>query len=457
MGFHTNAAPFARISLGILSGLLRRLRPIVFVLERVLPVDSMTQHTNASFDAPRLAKRSMLAERQVHREVLAQLLARAAKQGYLIEADIADALPDDAPVIEGVVAALSEMGIAVLEERPQEGGFEGDSAPPVDSEAIEEAGALLADAAAGIGASLDPLAVFTRRMQSVPLLTREDEIALAMEIEAGREALQRAAGGEAGQPADPARVRDIASAQASIARATRRMVEANLRLVLSIAKRYQHRGLDLADLVQEGNLGLLRAVEKFEYRRGFKFSTYATWWIRQAVSRAIADRARTIRVPVHVSDEANRVWRAAHRIRQRTGAKASLDELAEHTGVAVDKLRALLALPAEPLSLDTPMPEGETALVDAIEDRTGVDPFEALTANRLRECVASLLETMAPPEADVLRQRFGIGDHAPRTYDEIAQRTGVSRERIRRIEKQALDALRASPTARAAHTFIEAA
>ncbi|WP_430364951.1 sigma-70 family RNA polymerase sigma factor [Trinickia sp. NRRL B-1857] len=415
----------------------------------------MNLHTNASFDAPFLRRSATLAEPSVDSDTLAQLLELARRQGYLTEADLADALPDDPDLVERLLVALSEVGIAVLEERPLENGFEiEDTAAYVDSDSIQHASAVLEDAAAGARVSTDPLTIFTRRMHSVPLLTREDEVALAIEIEAGREILSNAAGTALN---DPARRREAAAAEARVARATARMVEANLRLVLSIAKRYQHRGLDLADLVQEGSLGLMRAVEKFEYRRGWKFSTYATWWIRQAVSRAVADRARTIRVPVHVGDEASRVWRAAHQLRQRTGTKPSLDELAKLTGLAQDKLRALLALPGEPMSLDAPVAEGEVSLVDAIEDETGVDPFEALAGSRLNACVAALLQTMPPAQADVLRQRFGIGDDQPRTYDEIAQRTGLTRERVRRIEKQALSALRASEKARAAHAFIEAA
>ncbi len=425
---------------------------VVSLHERVVPVDHMNLHTNASSGA---RAPGMSTEHPIHADTLAQLLAVAARQGYLTEADLADALPDDQSLADTVRTALAETGIAILEERPPADGFQMEEPSGyMDSDSLEQAGDVLREAAAGTRASTEPLAVFTRRMHAVPLLTREDEIALAMEIEAGREILAQAA---ANEPASPARRRDLAAAQARVARATARMVEANLRLVLSIAKRYQHRGLDLADLVQEGSLGLMRAVEKFEYRRGFKFSTYATWWIRQAVSRAVADRARTIRVPVHVSDEASRVRRIAHQAHQRTGAKAGVDELAELTGLPREKLRMLLALPAEPLSLDAPMADGEAPLVDALEDEAGTDPFQVLAAHRLNACVAALLQTMPAAQADVLRQRFGIGDDVPRTYDEIAQRTGLSRERIRRIERQALDALRASADARAAHTFIEAA
>ncbi|HDR9129966.1 TPA: sigma-70 family RNA polymerase sigma factor, partial [Burkholderia vietnamiensis] len=237
---------------------------------------------------------------------------------------------------------------------------------------------------------------------------------------------------------------------------TRAMLEANLRLVLSIARKYVNRGVDLPDLVQDGCLGLMRAIEKFEYRRGFKFSTYATWWIRQAVARAVADRSRTIRVPVHVGDQSQRVQRHALRFRQRHGRRATPAELAADTGLAEDKLRALLALPAEPLSLDTPLPDAETGLVDLIEDQTSASPFERLANTRMRECVSSLLRSVTPTEADVLRRRFGLGGAEPDTYDAIAQDAGMSRERVRQIEKRALATLRTAAQAEGAQSFLDA-
>ncbi|QTD93939.1 sigma-70 family RNA polymerase sigma factor [Burkholderia anthina] len=248
----------------------------------------------------------------------------------------------------------------------------------------------------------------------------------------------------------------LSDGQQKVRDGTRAMLEANLRLVLSIARKYMNRGIELPDLVQDGCLGLMRAIEKFEYRRGFKFSTYATWWIRQAVARAVADRSRTIRVPVHVGDQYQRVQRHALRFRQRTGRRATPAELAAETGMAEDKLRAVLALPAEPLSLDTPMPDTDTGLVDLIEDQASASPFERLANTRMHECVTSLLHSVTPAEADVLRRRFGLGGAEPDTYDAIAQDAGMSRERVRQIEKRALATLRTAAEAEGAHAFLDA-
>ncbi|MCW3605277.1 sigma-70 family RNA polymerase sigma factor [Burkholderia cenocepacia] len=248
----------------------------------------------------------------------------------------------------------------------------------------------------------------------------------------------------------------LSDGQQKVRDATRAMLEANLRLVLSIARKYLNRGVDLSDLVQDGCLGLMRAIEKFEYRRGFKFSTYATWWIRQAIARAVADRSRTIRVPVHVGDQYQRVQRHALRFRQCTGRRATPAELAAETGLAEDKLRAVLALPAEPVSLDTPLPDADTGLVELIEDQASASPFEQLADTRMRDCVRSLLRSVTPTEADVLRRRFGLGGAEPDTYDAIAQDAGMSRERVRQIEKRALAALRTAAEAENAQSFLDA-
>lgn len=493
-----------------------------------------------------------------------QLLALAGEQGYLTHADLVDALPpesDSPDALDVVRAALADIGIAVLDEPAAPAPFAGAAPVDVDRDALDEGRAMLGDLTRGTAASTDPLALYMRRMQAVPLLTREGEIVLAREIETGRHQMLHAIAGypaavdallarhgttgatgatatadddaadtpaparydalQAAVPAlrdalhahgfrsddyrdarnrvatllgslawvapavdDASRVvrtlatmphgdatgeaarfdavarRALAAAlndgQQKVRDATRAMLEANLRLVLSIARKYMNRGVDLSDLVQDGSLGLMRAIEKFEYRRGFKFSTYATWWIRQAITRAVADRSRTIRVPVHVGDQYQRVQRIALRFRQRTGRRATPAELAAETGLDEDKLRAVLALPAEPLSLDTPLPDADTGLVELIEDQTSASPFEQLADTRMRECVRSLLRSITPAEADVLSRRFGLGGAEPDTYDAIAQDAGMSRERVRQIEKRALAALRTAAEAENAQSFLDA-
>ncbi|GLU31809.1 sigma-70 family RNA polymerase sigma factor [Trinickia caryophylli] len=389
-------------------------------------------------------------------QAIGPLLALAGRQGYLLRDDIVDALPPDVcspETLDAMLATLTQAGIEVLDERPDREASAHTSQSLVEREALEEAGVALAEIAGSGGASLDTLAVFTRRMQAVPLLTHQEEIALAQEIEAGRAALNRLAAPPQGTEA--ALASDARHAERRIERATSKMVEANLRLVLSIAKRYQNRGLDLADLVQEGTIGLMRAVEKFEYRRGFKFSTYATWWIRQAVARAVADRGRTIRIPVHVNDELARVRRTRERMRRAAGHRPALDELAAECGLSQQRVRALLDLPSEPASLNAPLPDGEAEFGDLIEDPAGPSPLDTVVERRMRECMAALLANAAPADADVLRRRFGLSDQAPRTYEQISHDTGFSREHVRRIERRALKALRESADALAAHSFLD--
>ena len=259
----------------------------------------------------------------------------------------------------------------------------------------------------------DPVRMFLKEIGKVPLLTAEEEVELAIRMSQGDE------------------------------EAKRRMTEANLRLVVSIAKRYVGRGMLFLDLIQEGNLGLIKAVEKFDYTKGYKFSTYATWWIRQAITRAIADQARTIRIPVHMVETINKVIRVSRQLLQELGPDPSAEEIAAEMGMPVEKVREILKIAQEPVSLETPIGEEEDShLGDFIPDEDASEPSEAASFSLLKEQLMEVLDTLTPREKKVLELRFGIVDGRPRTLEEVGKEFNVTRERIRQIEAKALRKLR---------------
>ncbi len=353
---------------------------------------------------------------------VAALLARGITGRSLpadeVSAVVADAgLPSEA--LDAVLRALAHSGVEVVDDA-------------ADLPELPRDGA---DVALG-----DTVRLYLREIGKVPLLTAEQEVDLAQRIEAGLLAGEKLSR-EPGLPA--ALVRDLRALQSEGVLAKRALVEANLRLVVSIAKRYVGRGLLFLDLVQEGNLGLIRAVEKFDYAKGFKFSTYATWWIRQAITRAIADQARTIRIPVHMVETINKLLRQQRVMLQQLGREPTAEELGAVLHLPAERVRELLRVAQEPVSLDTPVgTEEESALGDFIEDSDAVVPADAVSFLLLRDQLRDVLHTLSAREQKVLSLRYGLDDGTPRTLEEVGREFGVTRERIRQIEAKTLLKLR---------------
>lgn len=248
----------------------------------------------------------------------------------------------------------------------------------------------------------------------------------------------------------------VARGERDSARAKKEMIEANLRLVISIAKKYTNRGLQFLDLIQEGNIGLMKAVDKFEYRRGYKFSTYATWWIRQAITRSIADQARTIRIPVHMIETINKLVRTSRQMLHEIGREPAPEELAEKLGMPLEKVRKVLKIAKEPISLETPIGDEEDShLGDFIEDKSAVIPLDAAIQTNLREATTRVLASLTPREERVLRMRFGIGMNTDHTLEEVGQQFNVTRERIRQIEAKALRKLKHPSRSRKLRSFLD--
>jgi RNA polymerase primary sigma factor len=313
----------------------------------------------------------------------------------------------------------------------------------------------------GEGGTSDTVRLYLKEIGRVNLLTAEDEKSLARRIEDGLAAEAMVGYLRVSCPAADPEAHDKAwrSARRVVARAgeaKQQLIEANLRLVVSIAKRYAGRGMQFLDLIQEGNLGLMRAVEKFDYTKGFKFSTYATWWIRQAITRAIADQARTIRIPVHMVESMNRVMRIQRQMTQELEREPSIEELAEKTGLTVERVREIMRIALDPLSLDSPVgEEDDSNLADFIEDSGAEAPAEVATKKMLAEAVSEALSGLSDREQEIVRRRFGLDDGQARTLEEVGKEFGVTRERIRQIEAKTLAKLRHPQRSQKLKEFLE--
>ena len=357
-------------------------------------------------------------------DIIERLLAKGTKNGgSLLFGELIDALqkqdmsPDE---MDDMYQRFSDEGVEIVDDVAAAGDAADDDGPDKEEE-VE------IDLSVPEGISLDdPVRMYLKEIGHVPLLTAEEEVALAQRMEAGDE------------------------------EARHRLEEANLRLVVSIAKRYVGRGMLFLDLIQEGNLGLLKAVEKFDYSKGYKFSTYATWWIRQAITRAIADQARTIRIPVHMVETINKLVRISRQLLQELGRDPRPEEIAKEMGISVARVHEIMKIAQEPVSLETPIGEEEDShLGDFIEDEAAPAPAEAASFMLLREQLEEVLETLTDREKNVLRLRFGLEDGRSRTLEEVGQSFGVTRERIRQIEAKALRKLRHPSRSKVLRDFLE--
>jgi RNA polymerase primary sigma factor len=311
------------------------------------------------------------------------------------------------------------------------------------------------------GGTSDPVRMYLREIGRVPLLVAAEEVDLAKRIEAGAEASERladldAAGLLGDLPADESRSLQHLADDGDDAKSA--LIQANLRLVVSIAKRYVGRGMQFLDLIQEGNMGLMRAVEKFDYTKGFKFSTYATWWIRQAITRSIADQARTIRIPVHMVESINRVHRVQRQMVQQLEREPTVDELAEEVGMTPERVREIQRISLDPLSLDSPVgEEDDSYLADFIKDDGAEEPDDAATRQMLQNEVRRVLDELNDREKEVVIMRFGLDDEQPRTLEEVGKQFGVTRERIRQIESKTLAKLRHPHRSQKLREYLEGA
>jgi RNA polymerase primary sigma factor len=373
-------------------------------------------------------------------EEVRELAAWGKERGGLSTDEIVERLktveltPDQ---VDSVFVLLSDLGIEITDETVDEIKEEMEE----EEAAAKKTGGKTAELDLSVQpVTNDPVRMYLKEIGKVPLLTAEQEVSLAKRIEAGEAASGRIASEEklnAGQ------IKELHDVEADGLEAKRKLVEANLRLVVSIAKRYVGRGMLFLDLIQEGNLGLIRAVEKFDHGKGYKFSTYATWWIRQAITRAIADQARTIRIPVHMVETINKLVRVQRQLLQDLGREPLPEEIANEMELSPEKVREILKVSQEPVSLETPIGEEEDShLGDFIEDSGAVVPVDAAAFKLLQEQLEEVLDDLNTREKRVIQLRFGLLDGQPRTLEEVGRVFGVTRERIRQIESKTLSKLR---------------
>ncbi len=365
-------------------------------------------------------------------EIVAQLLEKGRKSGVLTQSEISDALHEQSELtaeqLDDIYVTFNKLNIEVVpdvEDDDKDDALEPDDDADNDRDAASEKNIsidLSVDASVNID---DPVRMYLEEIGRVPLLSADEEIVLAKQIEAGAE--------------EDATYKEIQLSK----KAKKKLVDANLRLVVSIAKRYVGRGMLFLDLIQEGNLGLIKAVDKFDYTKGYKFSTYATWWIRQAITRAIADQARTIRIPVHMVETINKLIRISRQLLQDKGREPTPEEIAEGMGITAERVREIQKIAQEPVSLETPIGEEEDShLGDFIEDQDAVAPDDAASYILLQEQIEDVFTCLTDREQQVLILRFGLKDGKPRTLEEVGQHFNVTRERIRQIEGKALTKLR---------------
>jgi RNA polymerase primary sigma factor len=386
----------------------------------------------------------MVSDKEAQPDGVRELVVRGKERGFLTTEDILDALAPLDPTaeqIDAVYQLLQDENVEVVEMVDE-----------LDAEEFAREARSARDEELALKAPTnDPVRMYLKEIGKVPLLTAEQEVILAKAIEEGE-----AATAELAKDVPPARMRELQRVERSGQLAKKKLIEANLRLVVSIARRYVGRGMLLLDLIQEGNLGLIRAVEKFDYTKGFKFSTYATWWIRQAITRAIADQARTIRIPVHMVETINKLIRIQRQLLQDLGREPTPEEIGREMEFSPEKVREILKVSQEPVSLETPIgEEADSHLGDFIEDSDAVVPVDAASFILLQEQLDSVLHTLSERETKVVQLRFGLTDGHPRTLEEVGREFGVTRERIRQIESKTLSKLRHPSRSQKLRDYLE--